>query len=156
VAATLSVKTRWIKTSCEQVSRQRTFEDSKRWTATDCVGQIMLVVQRCRRRGRSLLNVVSPSNPVYTITTCCQTGCQTRLTTGCIVYTNIQQPVWQPAVSCIQPVVKPVVKPVVQPDWQSVVSCKRGITIRSADDAVAERRHRRDSTLATGQMAFWR
>ena len=48
-------------------------------------------------------------------TTCCQTG----LTTGCIVYTNIQPvvkpvwlPVWQPAVSCIQPVVKPVVQPV--------------------------------------------
>ena len=51
-------------------------------------------------------------------TTCCQTG----LTTGCIVYTNIQpfvkpvwQPAWQPVVSCIQPLVKPVVKPVVQP-----------------------------------------
>jgi len=46
-------------------------------------------------------------------TTCCQNGCQTGLTTGCIVYTNIQpvvksvsQPVWQPAVSCVQPVVK--------------------------------------------------
>jgi len=50
-------------------------------------------------------------------TTCCQTGCQTDLTTGCIVYTNIQpvvKPVWQPAVSRIQPVVK-VVKPAVQP-----------------------------------------
>jgi len=40
------------------------------------------------------------------------------LSTGCIVYTNIQpvvkpvwQPVWQTAVSCIQPVVKPVVQP---------------------------------------------
>ena len=37
-------------------------------------------------------------------TTCCQTGCQCgcRLTTGCIVYTNIQpvvKAVWQPAVS---------------------------------------------------------
>jgi len=75
----------------------------------------------------------------------------TGLTTGCIVYTNIQpvdkpvwQPVSQPAVSWIQPVVKPivqpslttgwtnsgcsfnsVVKPVVKPVWQS---CKRGWT----------------------------
>ena len=76
-------------------------------------------------------------------TTCCQTHCQTRLTTVCIVYTNIQpvvKPVWQMAVSCIQPVVKPVVqpglttgwtnscsfntvvKPVVKPLWQPVVS----------------------------------
>jgi len=28
-------------------------------------------------------------------TTCCQTGCQTGLTTDCVVYTNIQ-PVVQP------------------------------------------------------------
>ena len=49
-------------------------------------------------------------------TTCCQTG----LTTGCIMYTNIQpvvKPVWQPAVSCIQPVVKPVVQPGLTTGW---------------------------------------
>jgi len=49
-------------------------------------------------------------------TTCCQTG----LTSGCIVYTNIQpvvKPVWQPAVSCIQPVVKPVVQPSLTTGW---------------------------------------
>jgi len=46
-----------------------------------------------------------------------------RLTTGCIVYTNIQpvvKPVWQPhwqqTVSCIQPVVKPGSNPVWQPN----------------------------------------
>ena len=47
-----------------------------------------------------------------------QTGCQTvdkhGLTTGCIVYTNIQ----------------PVVNPVVKPVWQPVVSCKRGLTVK--------------------------
>jgi len=69
------------------------------------------------------------------------TSCQNGLTTGCIVYTNIQpvwQLVWLPAVLCIQPVVKPVVqrglitgwtnscsfntvvKPVWQPVWQPV------------------------------------
>jgi len=46
------------------------------------------------------------------------------LTTGCIVYTNIQpvvkpiwQPAWQTAVSCIQPVVKPVVQPGLTTGW---------------------------------------
>jgi len=53
-------------------------------------------------------NIVRSVKPHLHDTTCCQTD----LTTGCIVYTNIQpvvkpvrQPVWQPAVSCIQPVV---------------------------------------------------
>ena len=66
-------------------------------------------------------------------TTCCQTS----LTTGCIVCTNIQL-VCQTAVSCIQPVVKPVVQPGVTTGWTNsgcsfntvvkpVVSCKRGI-----------------------------
>jgi len=44
------------------------------------------------------------------------------MTTGCIVYTNIQlvvQPVWQSAISWIQPVVKLVVEVVSQP----IVSC---------------------------------
>jgi len=52
------------------------------------------------------------------------TGCQTSLTTSCIVYTNIRpvvkpvwQPSWQPAVSCIQPVVKPVVQPGLTTGW---------------------------------------
>jgi len=48
-------------------------------------------------------------------TTCCQGGCQSRLTTGLttgwmFVYT-----------------IQPVVKQVVQPVWQPVVSCKRGL-----------------------------
>jgi len=75
-------------------------------------------------------------------TTCRQTG----LTTGCIVYTNIQlvvkpvwQPVWQPAVSCIAGCQTGCttrfdnrlneqwlfVHPVVQPVWQPAVSCKQ-------------------------------
>jgi len=51
--------------------------------------------------------------PVYTIQP--ETALTTGLTTGCIVYTNIQ----------------PVVKLVWQPDWQQVVSCKRGFTVTS-------------------------
>jgi len=45
----------------------------------------------------SLSVSVTPSTlkPRLDDTTCCQTGCQTRLTTGCIVYTNIQ-PVVKP------------------------------------------------------------
>ena len=46
-------------------------------------------------------------------TTCCQTGCQTRLTTGWMFVYTIQ----------------PVVNPVVQPVWEPVVSCKRGLII---------------------------
>jgi len=46
-------------------------------------------------------------------TTCCQTGCQTHLTAGCIVYTNIQ----------------PVVKPIWQPVWQPV---ERTVAVPSA------------------------
>jgi len=81
------------------------------------------------RSTRSISLIYMLNRPSFTVmapvikphlhdTTCCQTG----LTTGCMVYTNIQpvvkpvrQPVWQPAVSCIQPVVKPVVQPVWQP-----------------------------------------
>ena len=44
----------------------------------------------------------------------CQTVCQTRLTTGWMFVCTIQ----------------PVVKPVVQLDWQPVVSCKRGFTVK--------------------------
>ena len=54
-------------------------------------------------------------------TTCCQTG----LTTGCIVYTNIHpvvKPVWQPAISYIQPVVKPVVQPGLTTSWTNSCS----------------------------------
>jgi len=65
----------------------------------------------------------------------CQTGCQTRLTTvlttGCIVYTNIE-PVWSTGcrtgltTGCIvRTNIQPVVKLVVQPPWQPVVSYKR-------------------------------
>jgi len=92
---------------------------------------------------------------VYTAS--CETGCTTRfdkrlneqsvhstrlsnrfdkhdLTTGCIVYTNIQLVVKQVRQPVRQPVtgwmfvytIQPVVKPVVQPVWQPVVSCKRG------------------------------
>ena len=43
----------------------------------------------------------------------CQTGCQTRLTTGWMFVYTIQ----------------PVVKPVVQLLWQPVVSCKRGLSL---------------------------
>jgi len=64
---------------------------------------------------RTSASATAVLNPRLHDTTCCQTGCQTCLTTGCIVYTNIQpvvklvwRPVWQTAVSCIQSVVKPV------------------------------------------------
>jgi len=63
-------------------------------------------------------------SPVYTIQPVIKTGCRTSLTTGCIVYTNIQpvvipvwQPVWQPSVSCIQPAVKTVVQPGLTTGW---------------------------------------
>ena len=67
-------------------------------------------------------------------TTCCQTGCQTDLTTGCIGCQSVVQPVlttgWTNSGCSFNTVVKPVVKPVVQPVWQPVVSCKRGVMHR--------------------------
>jgi len=87
---------------------------------------------------------------VYTIQpvvkTRCQSGCETVLTTGWIVYTNIQpiakpvwQPVWQTAVSCIQPVFKPVVHPGLTTGWTNSCSfntvvkpgCTTGLTTGS-------------------------
>ena len=62
------------------------------------------------------------------------TGCQTHLTTGLTkrlyrVYSRLSirlyNPVWQPNTGCS---FNTVVKPVVQPVWQSIVSCKRGLT----------------------------
>jgi len=91
------------------------------WRLQKTINQEIKVLQNWNQTAISL-------KPHLHDTTCCQTGChnplnvcihvttgcQAGLTTGCIVYTNIQpvvkpvwQPVWQPAVSCIQPVVKP-------------------------------------------------
>jgi len=60
-------------------------------------------------------------------TSCCLTSCQAGLTTGCIVYINIQpvvKPVWQTAVSCIRSVVRPVVQPGLTTGWtNSGCSC---------------------------------
>jgi len=74
-------------------------------------------------------------------------NCQTGLTTGCIVYTNIQrvvnpiwQPVWQLAVSCIQPVVKLVVQPGLTINWT-----KSGCSFNRLSN-------RFDSCLTTGWM----
>jgi len=118
------------------------------WRSLNCTVKPRLHDTTCCQTGRKCL---------YTrynrLSTGCQTRWQTGLTTGCIVYTNIQsvvklvwQPVWQPAVSCIQPVVKPVVQPglttalneqsvrstrlsnrLYNAVWQPAVSCKRGI-----------------------------
>ena len=72
-----------------------------------------------------MLSVTKALKPHLHDTTCCQTS----LTTGCIVYTNIQpvvKPVWQTAVSCIQPVVKRVVQPVRQLCWTNSLFVQHG------------------------------
>jgi len=72
-----------------------------------------------------MLSVTKALKPHLHDTTCCQTS----LTTGCIVYTNIQpvvKPVWQTAVSCIQPVVKRVVQSVRQRCWTNSLFVQHG------------------------------
>ena len=68
-------------------------------------------------------------------TTCCQTGCQTDLTTGCIVYTNIQpivKPVWQPVVSCQLGFTDPVAWSVCRSVCHDREPCKNHWTDRDA------------------------
>jgi len=73
----------------------------------------------------------------------CRLNCQTPFTRYNRLSNRLYNPVWQPVerTDCsFNTVVKPVVKPVWQPVWQPVVSCKRGLTVKSRRDCCASLR----------------